>query len=262
MHRDPPIDVAARDQAAAIETSLRDLGTPERAAAERAYLKSNLEFTGTTVPAIRATIGTWLKTHPDLDRDLLVGLASALWARPVHECRQAAVVLLEHRKTLLTPADVSWLESLLRSARTWALVDGLAATVAGHLAERHPGEINPVLDRWSADPDFWLRRSALLALMGPLRQGGGDFARFAGYADQMLPEKEFFIRKAIGWVLRETAKRRPDLVAGWLGPRLDRASGVTVREAVRPMDPALRDQILRGYRERRAISWPANPPPG
>ena len=62
------------------------------------------------------------------------------------------------------------------------------------------------LDRWSRDEDFWIRRSAMLALLLPLRDGGGDWARFAGYADRLLEEKEFFIRKAICWVLRETSK--------------------------------------------------------
>ena len=88
----------------------------------------------------------------------------------------------------------------------------------GPLVERYP-ELTGVLDRWAADPDFWIRRSALLSLLLPLRRGAGDFERFSRYADQMLDEREFFIRKAIGWVLRETAKQRPALVAAWLEPR-------------------------------------------
>jgi 3-methyladenine DNA glycosylase AlkD len=60
---------------------------------------------------------------------------------------------------------------------------------------------------------------------------------FARYADGMLSEREFFIRKAIGWVLRETGKKRPELVAAWLAPRAHRASGLTVREAVKYLPP-------------------------
>jgi 3-methyladenine DNA glycosylase AlkD len=67
----------------------------------------------------------------------------------------------------------------------------------------------------------------------------------------MLEEKEFFIREAIGWVLRETAKKRPDLVEAWLGPRTDRVSGVTMREAVRYVPKARREALLAAYRERR-----------
>jgi len=71
-----------------------------------------------------------------------------------------------------------------------------------------------------------------------------DPERFFGYADAMPDEREFFIRKAIGWVLRDTAKRRPDLVFEWLLPRAARASGVTVREAVKPLPGDQRAAIL------------------
>jgi len=100
------------------------------------------------------------------------------------------------------------------------------------------------LDRWAGDGEFWVRRAALLALLPPLRASGGDFARFARYTDAMLDEREFFVRKAIGWVLRETAKRRPGLVYKWLAPRAARASGVTLREAVRYLDAGQRQALL------------------
>jgi 3-methyladenine DNA glycosylase AlkD len=149
----------------------------------------------------------------------------------------AAVELLINRRDALIPGDIGLVERLIRESKTWALVDPLAASVAGPLVARYP-ELNRTLDSWAADDDFWIRRSALLALLGPLRQGGGDLERFSRYADAMLDEKEFFIRKAIGWVLRETAKKRPALVYEWLLPRAARASGVTVREAVKPLSPA------------------------
>ena len=111
------------------------------------------------------------------------------------------------------------------------------------MAERDP-DFGPVLDRWAVDEDFWIRRAAMLALLVPLRRGGGDFDRFSRYADSMLEEREFFIRKAIGWVLRDTAKRRPDLVFDWLLPRASRASVVTIREALKPLSEDQRRAIL------------------
>ncbi|HEY2285042.1 MAG TPA: DNA alkylation repair protein [Streptosporangiaceae bacterium] len=251
----PPEPAAARE-AAALEAALRAAGTPERAGSEQAYLKlARLEFTGTAVPAARAIVQGWRRDQPGLTRDLVTGVAAALWARPVFDCRMAAVLLLADQRALLTAGDVPLLERLLRDSGTWALVDSLAADVLGSLVERHPG-LTATLDRWSADPDFWIRRSALLALLVPLRRGEGDFERFARYADQMLDEREFFIRKAIGWVLRETGKRRPDLVAAWLAPRIGRASGVTVREAVKPLPPAEREELLAAYRGRRPARSP------
>ncbi len=137
--------------------------------------------------------------------------------------------------TLLLPADLAVVERLVRESHTWALVDGLAAHVAGSLVERNP-TLGRTLDRWARDADFWVRRSAMLALLVPLRRGGGDFERFSRYADAMLEEREFFIRKAIGWVLRDTSKRRPAMVGEWLAPRMHRASGVTLREALKYLD--------------------------
>jgi 3-methyladenine DNA glycosylase AlkD len=128
-------------------------------------------------------------------------------------------------------------------SRTWALVDGLASSVVGPLVERQP-ELAATLDRWAADEDIWVRRSALLALLLPLRRGEGDFERFSRYADAMLAEREFFIRKAIGWVLRETSKKSPELVYDWIRDRAARASGVTIREAVKYISEEQREDVL------------------
>ena len=83
-----------------------------------------------------------------------------------------------------------------------------------------------------------------MALLGGLRRGEGDFERFSRYADSMLEEKEFFVRKAIGWVLRETGKKRPDMVYDWVLRRAGRVSGVTLREAVKPLSQQQRTEVL------------------
>jgi 3-methyladenine DNA glycosylase AlkD len=226
-----------------IDAALRAAGRPERAEQERAYLKSELQHYGTTVPATRKVVEAVARTHPDLTHDEVIALVDTLWTVPVHERRAAAVELLDLFDDRLGPADAPVLERLLRESRTWALVDNLAASVVGPIVERSAGW-GAVLDRWAVDDDFWIRRSALLALLVALREGRGDFDRFGRYADAMLDEREFFIRKAIGWVLRDTGRRRPDLVYEWLLPRAARASGVTLREAVKPLSEDQRAAIL------------------
>jgi 3-methyladenine DNA glycosylase AlkD len=229
--------------AAAFERRLRELGTTERAEAEKRYLKSDLVHLGATVWQIRREIRTFAKKHPDLSHAELVSLVEELWAKPVHERRMAATFLLEAYPELVGPADLPLLERLVRESRTWALVDGLAGDVTGRLLVRHPRAAAKI-DRWAAADDFWVRRAALLAMIEPLRAGAA-FDRFARYADAMLEEKEFFIRKAIGWVLRETGKKRGDEVFTWLAPRGDRVSGVTMREAVKYLQPE-QQKALRG----------------
>jgi 3-methyladenine DNA glycosylase AlkD len=230
---------------AGLTAMLRAEATPERAQKEKAYLKSDLDFLGATVPAIRRAARTVHRQHSDLSHDELLRLVEGLWARRIHELRMAAVVLLDLNRDRLTPADLVWLQRLVRESSTWALVDGLSVSVVGSLVDRFPDELHIELARWARHDDFWVRRASLLAHLPGLRRGHGDFHRFAALADPMLGEREFFIRKAIGWVLREAGKRNPDQVAAWLEPRLDRASGLTVREAVKYLPDSDRERLRR-----------------
>jgi len=233
-----------------IEGGLQSTADPARAEHEKRYLKSDLDHFGASVPTIRRIAKGALADHSPLRRDDLVRLAAALWGRPVHECRMAAVELLHLGSGLLRADDMALIERLIRESKTWALVDGLAASVAGTLVERNP-ELGATLDRWASDEDLWVRRSALLALLLPLRRGEGDFERLSRYADAMLEEQQFFIRKAIGWVLREAARKQPERVFEWLAPRAGRASGVTVREAVKYLSDEQRTAILSAHRSGR-----------
>ncbi|MBI4730027.1 MAG: DNA alkylation repair protein [Acidobacteria bacterium] len=233
----------AHQAARTIARALRAAGTPERAAQEKRYLKSDLKHFGTSVPETRRVVVTFARERPSLTRRDVIALVKALWSEPVFERRWAAVEMLERFSPVIGPRDIALVERLIRESRTWALVDGLAATVSGSLVERFP-ELGATLDRWARDEDFWVRRSALLALLAPLRRGRGDFERFGRYADAMLDEREFFVRKAIGWVLREAGKKRPGLVHAWLAPRAARASGLTVREAVKHLPEDMRSDIL------------------
>jgi 3-methyladenine DNA glycosylase AlkD len=233
-----------------IEVRLAAHADPERAVRERAYLKSDLRFLGTGMTAVRAVAREWRCEHR-LDRPALLVLVEAMWRRGLHELRAVAIFLLQREVRQLQSSDITFVERLLRDSHTWAYVDELAARIAGALVERE-ASLGATLDRWATDEDFWVRRSAMLALLGPIRAGGGDFDRFARYADAMIEEREFFIRKAIGWVLREASKRRHGLVAAWLVPRAARASGVTIREAVKYLPAADRAAILAAYAAGRA----------
>jgi len=233
-----------------LEERLREVGTPERAVSEKKYLKSDLEFLGATVWQTRAATR---ELTPPLDHDALVREVTDLWAAPVFERRMAATFLLERDARQLSVDDLGLIERLIRQSKTWALVDNLAGDVLGTLVDTDPAGVTPVMDRWACDDDFWVRRSSLLAELGPIRRGA-PIDRFVARADLMLGEREFFIRKAIGWVLREAGKRDPGEVTSWLAPRTHRASGVTMREAVKylPADDA--ERLMTAYRERR----PAN----
>lgn len=237
----------------AVVVALQDEADPARAVQERAYLKSGLEHLGVRVPVTRSIVQRALPSSPPAPHDLVVAVAQELWSEPVHERRVAACHVLEQHEAVLGAADLPVLERMLREAETWALVDVIAPNVVGPVFERDPDGVGPTLDRWNVDEDLWVRRASVLALLRPLRAGGGDWDRFTRYADALWDEREFFIRKALGWVLRDTARRRPDLVFTWLLPRAATASGVTIREAIKPLSDVQR-ALIADARKRGAAS--------
>jgi 3-methyladenine DNA glycosylase AlkD len=236
------------------EEELRAGGTAARAVHEKAYLKSSIEHAGTPLPVIRAVARRIRVEHPDLDATTAFALADELWKGSLHERRMLAVVTLQQYADAMSARHLERLEPFVRRSGTWALVDGLAGDVAARIVLRHPDDpvVDAVLRRWGADGDFWVRRSALLAHLQTLGRRGRfiGWERFSRLADAMLDEREFFIRKAIGWVLREAGKHRPGLVVEFVRPRVARISGVTIREAVRYLDAPDRDALLAAYRAR------------
>jgi 3-methyladenine DNA glycosylase AlkD len=210
-----------------LEALLRERGTPERAEQERAYLKSSMTHLGTSVPDTREVVRGFLRAHSELSAPEVRALAEQLWDSPIYERRAAAVMVLIADAARSEPGDLVRVERFVREGRTWALVDSLSCDVSGALIEKFP-QLSPELDRWAADDDFWVRRAALLSLLVPLRRGAGDWQHFVRLAEPMLGEREFFIRKALGWVLRETAKKRPELVEQWLRPRVLAVSQMSI----------------------------------
>ena len=225
-----------------LRTALRRAGSPARAVGAKAYLKSSLEFYGVASPALYAIVRGFLADHPTLSAGEVRALVRALWRIRNHEVRSAAVMLLDRRRTILDRRDLPMLERWLRESRSWAYVDWIATHLVAAILARDPGVI-PTLRRWAADDDFWIRRSALLALLPSLRRGGGGFDFFVTLADPMVIEPEFFIRKALGWVLREVGKSRPDLTSAFLARHVSTASGVTWREAIKYLPRAERARL-------------------
>ncbi|MTV27160.1 hypothetical protein FTX61_17330 [Nitriliruptoraceae bacterium ZYF776] len=233
-----------RSQADALAAELALEGEPERAEKERAYLKSALHHLGVSVPAIRATAKRFHRDHPDLGHDEVVEVVTALWDVPVHERRMTAVELLDLYGDTLSGDDLPLLDRLLHEVGTWAILDGLAADVVGPLRERQPEATDPWLERWTTDPDRWVRRASLLAHLVALREGRGDLDAFGARADRLLADTDPFVRKAIGWVLRDTSRRRPEAVVAWLEPRVGHLARPTLREAVRQLPDPDRDRLL------------------
>jgi 3-methyladenine DNA glycosylase AlkD len=221
---------------------LRRAGSAARATGEKAYLKSELRFWGNGQDQVRAAVEEYSDAHPDLNRADLRALAEALYATDVHELRASAIGVLERHREVLGDRDLPWLIALVRKSKSWAYVDWIAPKVIGNVIARDP-RARRRLVTWAKDGDFWVRRAALLAEHDALRAGGGDFALWSRLAAPMLDEREFFIRKAIGWVLREVSKKRPELAYGFLRKHRDRVSHLSLQEGAKYL-PASKRRAL------------------
>lgn len=209
---------------------LAAIGTADRATHEKAYLKSELEHLGATVPATRKVAKQAAKEWPDAVPHPWP-LVDACWSEGIYELRSGMAFFLEHAD--VGPGDEAHVERLLRDAHTWAIIDQLAIRIVPRL---EPSKA--LLDRWAQDDDFWVRRTAILAPLLAFRGGGGDLDTWARRVDPLLDDPEFFIRKAIGWVLREIGKTHPDWTAEFVAAHS--MSGLTRREATRNLPEALK----------------------
>lgn len=216
------------------------LADPERAVQEKRYLKSPFEFYGVSVPKIRALARQFRRENRGISKEALWDVCWRLWRGRFHEERALAICLLDEHRALLDYSDMPSLETMLRESVNWDQVDEISVHLVGSVLGGDERALR-YLKRWSRDSNFWMRRAALLSQLLLFRNGEGDKGLFYSFADEMMEEKEFFIRKAIGWVLREISKRDPEQVARFVAENRARMSGVTLREATRRLPQELRE---------------------
>lgn len=215
----------------ALKAGLAAHADPARAAQMRAYLRGQWEFLGVPAPARRVVVKACVRHRMPWPE--LAALAAMLWDEPLREYQYAAIDLLDlHRRELPFEA-IPALLALARRKPWWETVDGLAG-VAGKLLRASRDKVEDAqrpMDTALADPSFWIRRIAMTHQLGWRLDTDG--ARLFGYALALSGEREFFIRKAIGWALRDYAKWAPDAVADFVAAHRNRLSALTLREATR-----------------------------
>ncbi|MBQ5949316.1 DNA alkylation repair protein [Massilia sp. ST3] len=214
--------------ASAFEHRLRPLADPARAAPMRAYMKDQFAFLGLPAPLRRAAVKDLVAAHPQ-DPDRLLDSAEALWRLPEREFRYTAVDLLRHHHRRLAPAQLPRLQDWLLRDSWWDTVDGLAAVIGRIVLAARGAQVT--MDAWIAHPDFWVRRAAMLHQLG--WKGATDTERLGRHALLLAGEREFFIRKAIGWALRDYARTDPAFVRAFVDAHRARLSPLSLREAAK-----------------------------
>ena len=209
---------------------LKARAKPGRAEFEKNYHKSDLKFLGSPIPAQAKVAKGIAKQIKGCTRVELLDLAQEMWDSGVHDLHGVAIDLLCLNSELLSKRDLPMLKRWVIESNGWAHVDSISAHLLSRLISADPTILN-TMDKWAAHKNIWVRRAAMLSLLLPLRSGDlGEWDRFCRYAEPQLEEKEFFIRKAIGWVLRETSKKNPSVVRKFIQEHQDQMSGLTIRE--------------------------------
>ncbi|WP_369269702.1 DNA alkylation repair protein [Streptomyces sp. R11] len=203
---------------------------PERAAAARAYMKDVAPFLGIPTPERRALSRAVLKGTPRPDEADCTAIALRCWELPEREYHYFAVDYLRRHVGRCSSGFLPVTRHLITTVSWWDTVDALAAHVVGGLVAADP-KLTADMDGWIADDDLWVARTALLHQLR--YKDHTDPRRLFAYCLRQSGHSDFFIRKAIGWCLREYAKTDPEAVREFLARERGRFAPLSVREALK-----------------------------
>lgn len=237
-------DLRRSDLVEQVRTELAAAADPERAVQQQAYMKSAMPFRGVPMPEVRRLAKAAVRAHPLEDQGALIVAVTALWDAAAHrEERYAALTVLQvpkHRRW----RDLTLLplyEHLVLTGRWWDVVDDLATHAVGELLRADPDRVGPVIRRWAANDDLWLRRAALVCQVGAKDRTDADLLADVIEAALTPPEavsRDFFVRKGIGWALRDYARTEPAWVRSFVDAHAARLSPLSVREATKHLPQA------------------------
>ena len=220
-----------RELLEAVRSQLRDMADPERAAGAQANMKSAIPSLGVRVPEVRRLAAGAVVRYPFDSAEQVRDTVLELWRTAgFREERYAAIDLTAGR---LVATDLQMLpvyEEIIRDGAWWDFADGVAGRICT-LLQANRQEMTAVILGWSTDPDFWIRRASLTAQLKAKANTDPELLRRV--IEVNLADPEFFIRKAIGWALREYAKTAPDWVAEFVARHQGSISPLSRREALK-----------------------------
>jgi 3-methyladenine DNA glycosylase AlkD len=223
--------MAPSELIAAIRARLTAAADPVRAAGAQAYMKSAMPQLGVRVPEVRRIVKTEAAAAPITSGEELRSVVLELFRTATYrEERYAAIDLTASKLVRTDLAMLPVYEEMIRTGAWWDLVDGVEDRL-GRLLQAHRGVLTPVLLRWSTDPDFWIRRASITAQLSAKKNT--DVSLLSQVIEANLADREFFIRKAIGWALREYAKTDPAWVRQFVATHRATLSPLSRREALR-----------------------------
>ncbi len=210
--------------------ALEPLTDPEAAFAMAAYMKDHFPYLGIKAGDRRQVQKPLLDELKGADAATLLAFAEACWAQPEREYQYVACDTIRKHVAVLGADDLGAVRRLIETKSWWDTVDSLAVHTVGSLVAAHP-ELADDMDRWIDDDDIWVARTAILHQL--MYKDRTDDERLFAYCDARAADTEFFVRKALGWALRQYARTDPEAVRVYVETNEELLSGLTKREALK-----------------------------
>lgn len=211
---------------------------PTLAGPMEAYMKNRFQFYGIKSPERRAIFRAFIKEHGLPPIDELEEIIESLWEQPLRECHYAAVDLLDKMQKKLEPKHLPMLEEMVVTHSWWDTIDLLASHQIGGLLKKHPELIPANTERWIDSDNFWLQRVALLYQLGYKKDT--DAEQLFRFCKMCAGSNEFFIRKGIGWALRQYSYTDPEAVKQFVAETA--LSPLSQREALKGINRLGKDK--------------------
>jgi 3-methyladenine DNA glycosylase AlkD len=214
-----------------VSARYEQVSNPTKAAEMSAYMRNLFPYLGINKPE-RASID---KTLPPLvkeavNEDFLEKTVVLCWEKDEREYQYFAIELLQKYFKVLSPNIMSTLTTIAIKKSWWDSIDTLATKIVCKLVAKFP-ELQETIDEYSVHENLWLRRIAIIYQI-PFKKKT-DEKRLFQYCLYNAQDKDFFIRKAIGWALRDYTKSNPQAVIDFVSEHEDILSPLSKREALR-----------------------------
>jgi 3-methyladenine DNA glycosylase AlkD len=217
-----------------LRKALRQAADPLKAPVMQAYMESAMPYHGVTTPLLRKICGAafaqvQLPSAPEWQ-----GLVLDLWRNAkFREERYAALLLAGDPRALAfqTPSAMKVYEELIIAGAWWDYVDDIASHRVGPILRDYPSPMRRKMLSWSRSANIWKRRTSIICQLGFKEQT--DLELLYACIEPSLDSREFFVRKAIGWALRQHAWTDPAEVKRYVRRQRNRLSSLSIREALK-----------------------------
>jgi 3-methyladenine DNA glycosylase AlkD len=211
-----------------VTAQLKRLADPAKAPAMAAYMRTAQPFFGVPTPVRVAMLKQMVARFAPTDQKSYARSVLALWKLPHREEQYCAIAFARRYAQFITPASLPLYERMIREGAWWDFVDEIAANLVGAVYGNFRAQTRPIIERWIDDEHMWIRRSAILSHLKHKHQT--DAAQLFEQCLKRAHESDFFIRKAIGWALREYSKTDPRAVRAFLTKNRKRLSNLSYTE--------------------------------